>query len=75
MSTSKPVPGRAETDDQKRVILDRLLVVWQHFPTLRLGQLIDNARVAAKVCPDLFYLEDEALAKVVEDFVSRVQEM
>ena len=59
-----PVPGRAETDEQKQKILDRLLLAWQRQPSMRLGQLIFVATGGR----DIFYDEDEALAEDVERY-------
>jgi hypothetical protein len=54
--------GRAETPEQKRAIVERLLAAWLAKPTLRLGQMIDNAGFRAATA--LFYVEDEALRRV-----------
>ena len=54
---------RAETPDQKREIVMRLLVAWQSCPQLRLGQLIENAMSPGG---NIFYVEDEQLAEQVE---------
>jgi hypothetical protein len=36
------IAGRAITDAQKEIIINRVLVVWKKYPTLRLGQLLVN---------------------------------
>jgi hypothetical protein len=65
------VTARALTADQKRAVLERLLAAWLRAPELRLGQLIDNAVRAKTGClPDLFDVEDEQLAELVEAFVA-----
>ncbi len=63
------IPHRAETPEQKRAIVERILAVWEKNPELRLGQLIlvnmnglDDEHAARK----LFYVEDEALAERLE---------
>jgi hypothetical protein len=40
MRSSQPVEGRAQTDEQKKQVMDRLLDAWKRNPKLRLGQLI-----------------------------------
>lgn len=37
------IAGRAETDEQKREVVERLLRIWCKQPHLRLGQLLTNA--------------------------------
>lgn len=63
--------GRAVGEHAKRVVLDRILRVWLQEPDLRLGQLITNAMVHTD---GLFYVEDEDLAKVLEEWVKRLAE-
>ena len=59
--------GRAETPEQKRAVVERILAAWEKSPTLRLGQLIENARYRVPgPKPDLFNIEDEALVIAVE---------
>jgi hypothetical protein len=53
---------RAETPEQKRAVVERVLRGWLARPYLRLGQLLVNAAHNN----DLFYLEDEHLAKRVD---------
>jgi hypothetical protein len=48
-------------------VLDTLLVVWSHCPTLRLGQLIANATKTN----DVFYVEDTKLVKKLWEFDTR----
>ncbi len=63
-----PPPGRADTDDKKRVILERVLTIWKKNPQLRLGQLVVNHMGGANIDPlsQLFYIEDEDLASLLE---------
>lgn len=49
----------APTD--RKDFLNFLLSVWETFPNLRLGQLLDNARVASGSHGDMFYLSDADL--------------
>jgi len=45
---------RANEDYQKKQILDRLLVIWEQHPHLRLGQLIRNVYPS-----DLLFSEED----------------
>ena len=65
---NKKVPGRAYTSEEKQAILNRIGAVWNAFPSLRLGQLIENARWG--VGTDMFYVEDEKFVAVLEDYLS-----
>lgn len=54
-------------------ILRRIQAVWEKYPDLRLGQLLNNARTASlgpyqRQVLDDFYIEDEVYLKMVEDF-------
>jgi hypothetical protein len=57
-------PGRAWEDYQKKAVLDKLLMIWEQHPDLRLGQLIRN------VYPSdlLFHEEDWPLIERLEEF-------
>jgi hypothetical protein len=57
--------GRAETPEDKREIIERILAVWLSKPQQRLGQLIENAR-GWNPQVDLFMIEDQDLADLVE---------
>ena len=48
--------------------MERILVVWNQYPSLRLGQPIDNA-IVTNTATSPFYLEDEKLAEVVEKYL------
>jgi hypothetical protein len=52
-----------EPRDPARIdsILAALREVWVKNPDLRLGQLLFNASGSKLPCPEVFYLEDEAL--------------
>jgi hypothetical protein len=60
--------GRAETPEDKREIVERILAAWLKHPHQRLGQLIENARARISPLPksDLFVFEDEALADAID---------
>lgn len=67
------LPGRALTPEQKRAIIERVLVAWERQPQLRLGQLVNNVIAQAtqhapaeKVVQKLYFIEDEALAELLE---------
>jgi hypothetical protein len=60
--------GRAETDEQKKHVMDRLLDAWKKIPELRLGQLINNAIGNEQ---NLFYYEDFDLVREAEQFAAR----
>lgn len=47
-----------------REVLNRLRVVWEAYPDLRLGQLLLNVGDD----PVLYYIEDNVLIKAIEDF-------
>ncbi len=54
---------RATTDEEKRVVLERLSTLWHAHPELRLGQLIGNVS-----SDDLYYKEDFPLIETLEQF-------
>lgn len=58
-------PRRAITNAQKRAVIERIFVAWCERPSMRLGQLLENAN--GRCC--LFYAEDSDLATLVERFV------
>ena len=46
------------------VMLEKLKIVWEHCPDLRLGQLVENAKFASPHHKlDTFSAEDDALEK------------
>lgn len=59
---------RAVTAEQKKHVVDRILDIWNRHPTLRLGQLLDNAGLNGGVSRNLYYLEDFKLIQELEDF-------
>jgi hypothetical protein len=68
MRSAQPCPGRANTDEQKTQLMDRLLDAWKKQPKLRLGQLLVCA--AHPPDSDIFNDEDYPLLESVEKFVA-----
>jgi hypothetical protein len=67
------LPGRALTPEQKRAVIDRVLVAWEANPRLRLGQLIVNVihrssggATKEEQVQRFYYVEDELLAELLE---------
>jgi hypothetical protein len=60
--------GRAETDKQKKDVMDKLLKAWKASPLQRLGQLLSNATYSSHK-GGLFQIEDEVLVDKVMEFV------
>ena len=63
------IQGRAETDAQKREVVEHLLRLWRRMPELRLGQLFANVLDGLAGGPDLRNVEDYALVANVGEFV------
>ena len=63
---SVPIQGRAETYEQKRAIMEKVLSYWAQYPNLRLGQLIQNAADVRGA--NVFYVEDEKLVELLKAF-------
>ena len=63
--------GRAETYEQKREAVDKLLGAWMCQPSQRLGQLINNAIQSTKgeTSTRLFYIEDNDLVDTVTQYI------
>ncbi len=57
---------RAATDEQKRVVIERVYTLWCAHPELRLGQLLSN------VSSDLYFREDVPLVDTLEQFYTQV---
>jgi hypothetical protein len=66
------LPGRAQTPQQKREVMEKLLAAWLKAPELRLGQLVDNAMYLCAGSRTLFYVEDTFLVEIVEDFTNKI---
>ena len=62
------IKGRAHTDSEKAIVLQKILDMWKSMPELRLGQLIDNSIFFCN--KELFYLEDDALVESMETFTN-----
>jgi hypothetical protein len=59
--------------DPERIprILEKLRILWAEMPDLRLGQLVDNARMVSDGHDiDLFYIEDD----LIEEGLERISE-
>jgi hypothetical protein len=69
-------PGRALTSRQKREFLERVLVAWERTPFQRFGQLIESAARGLEGAEhrDIFSIEDDELASIVEDFAIRTEQ-
>lgn len=59
----KKIIGRAETPEEKRIVLERFYTLWMRYPQLRFGQLIKNAFLE-----DIYYVEDEPFIEGLERF-------
>ncbi len=72
-SSDRRVPGRAETDEEKKAILDHVFEAWKKVPTMRLGQLI--VAMVPGVWPNthLFYIEDDKLVAALDESTARVE--
>lgn len=61
--------------DPKRIkkVLKHIERVWSKYPDLRLGQLLDNARLFSPTSPkvDMFYIEDNDLVSGVMTIENR----
>lgn len=51
------------------IILDRIKVLWEKHPDLRLGQII-SASINLEESKDLFYIEDYPLLEKIEELFS-----
>ena len=69
----QPPPQRNPDYRRLTEILDSILDVWYHCPSLRLGQLLDNAMNRARDHggADLFNIQDEDLVRAVKEFEKR----
>lgn len=62
---SQPVPYRANTTEDKQEVMLRLYALWEKYPTMRLGQLIENATGSSN---GLYNVEDFILISKMEKF-------
>jgi hypothetical protein len=63
------VTGRAETDEQKKQAMDRLLDAWKRCPSLRLTQFLFCAVApGADMSASLYNLEDFDLVRDAEEW-------
>lgn len=66
---SHPIPGRAETPEQKRRVMEQVLAYWLANPKLRLGQLLQDAVDVRG--QNLFYVEDDKLVEFLKSFTGK----
>lgn len=52
---------------KKELMLAALLDAWKRQPHQRLGQLLYNTVAPSGACPELFYIEDKELFKLLEN--------
>jgi hypothetical protein len=70
--------GRAITHEEKKAIVQRLLMMWTASPNQRLGQFIFNAMCMSGTsrtpsetfATDMFYIEDSRLAEIFEKYMN-----
>ena len=63
--------GRAENKADRKEVINRILAVWERCPTLRLGQLIENATTNGN--PEyLFFVEDQVLVEILEKYIKDI---
>jgi hypothetical protein len=71
-STDSALAGsRLEVDKQH--LLESITYIQSIYPELRLGQLLINAINLQQPCPELFNIEDDALAKKINLFSSSIK--
>jgi len=66
--------GRAHTDGEKILVMQRVLETWRQHPEMRLGQMLIQALRASDAETTerrIFYVEDVALAEVLERWEPR----
>lgn len=70
MNQNKKIPNRAETYEEKKQVMEKLLGLWAKYPTLRFGQLITAALhdQHSTVNVDFFNMEDFILVEKVVEF-------
>lgn len=54
--------------DEITPVLAALYETWVSHPELRLGQLLVNVIHPTEPCPEVFYVEDEVLAKKLKEW-------
>lgn len=57
----------AQMGIKRELLITVLLNAWKKQPYLRLGQLIYNTVAPSQPCPELFYIEDKDLYKLLEN--------
>lgn len=69
------IKGRAATDKEKREIIERLYRAWTMVPSLRFGQMLSDAINHAKPGADIYYVEDEQLARDAEKLLKDAMQL
>ncbi len=64
------IKGRAETSAEKRAFVEKLLALWEKYPSLRFGQLILNVYGNN----GFYYTEDAEFLKQLKDFYDSIPE-
>ena len=66
--------GSEKMRDPSRIpkILNKLRLLWEKYPDLRLGQLVENARCSQSVKVDTFNIEDDALEEGLDTWAFRM---
>lgn len=59
---------RANTPEERQRVVLALLEAWEAMPQLRLGQLIDSARMTNANAKPLLYIEDEVLVNAIKAY-------
>ena len=54
--------------DIKNDVIEAIHDAWKKHPNMRLVQLIYNTIPTTEPCPELFYLEDSELIKLLKNF-------
>jgi hypothetical protein len=69
------IVGRAETEEEKKEVLDNLLKLWKETPSLRLIQLIINSISSNPKHQGnesaMYYIEDYELIKIIQQFIDK----
>ena len=60
-------------DETKQHLLESINKVLLKYPELRLGQLLINVMNLQKLCPELFYVEDDVLAEKINQFLRTIK--
>jgi len=62
--------NKASRKISQKATLELLRIVWEEFPDLRFGQLINSiSAFAPHEAGDIFYIEDEDWPSIIDDWV------